>query len=52
MKTVSNSLISELLRLIPVVIKNLPEKQSTRLQNTVRLLNNILKRLRKISNND
>ena len=43
-------MVSELIRLIPVLIKQIPPGQSTRIDNAIRLINNIVKRLKFLEN--
>ena len=50
MRHLSNQMVSELIRLIPILIKSIPPGQSTRVQNAMRLINNIVKRLKVIEN--
>ena len=45
MKKIPNYLVNELIRLIPVLIENIPhEGRSTRVDNAIRLTNKIVKR--------
>ena len=47
MKKIPNYLVNELIRLIPVLIENIPhEGRSTRVDNAIRLTNKIVKRLK------
>ena len=49
MKKIPNHLVNELIRLIPVLIKNIPhEGRSTRVDNEIRLTNKIVKRLKSL----
>jgi hypothetical protein len=49
MKSVPDYIVKDLLRLLPVLIENVNlESKSTRVQNAVRLVKNIIKRLSKI----
>lgn len=48
MKQVSERLVSEVLRLVPYLIDQLPKPYTLRLENTVRQLNIILKKLKKL----
>lgn len=43
MKKIPNNLVSELIRLIPVLIENIPPGKSTRVDNAIRLTNKIVK---------
>ena len=48
MKQISNSIVSELIRLLPVLIDHVPPGQSLRVQNAIRLIRQILKKLDKL----
>lgn len=48
MKRISNSVVSELIRLVPVLIDNIPETRNTRLINAVRQTKLLLKKLEKL----
>lgn len=49
MKKIPNHLVNELIRLIPVLIENIPhEGRSTRVDNAMRLTNKIVKRLKSL----
>ena len=49
MKSVPDYIVKDLLRLLPVLIENVDlDGKSTRVQNAVRLVKNIIKRLYKI----
>ena len=49
MKSVPDYIVKDLLRLLPVLIENVDlDGKSTRAQNAVRLVKNIIKRLSKI----
>lgn len=48
MKKIPNNLVSELIRLIPVLIENIPPGKSTRVDNAIRLTNKIVKRLKSL----
>ena len=49
---IPNSVASELVRLIPLIIKSVPPNQSTRVVNAIRLLNKIVKQLNKIEKDE
>lgn len=50
MKTVPDYIVKDLLRLLPILIENIDlNGKSTRVQNAVRLVKNILKKLSKIN---
>ena len=48
MKRISNNVVSELIRLVPVLIENMPETRNTRLINAVRQTKLQLKKLEKL----
>ncbi len=48
MKLIANHLVDELIRLLPVIIKCVPPGQSTRVQNAIRIVRNILIKLNKL----
>lgn len=49
MKKIPNHLVNELIRLIPVLIENIPhEGRSTIVDNAIRLTNKIVKRLKSL----
>lgn len=48
MKQVSERLVSEVLRLVPYLIDQLSKPYSTRTENTIRQLNIILKKMKKL----
>lgn len=50
MRYLPNQMVSELIRLIPVLIKSIPPGQNTRVINAMRIINNIVKRLKVIEN--
>lgn len=52
MKRIPNNLVSELIRLIPVLIENIPPGKSTRVDNAIRLTNKIVKRLKTLKDED
>jgi hypothetical protein len=52
MKKIPNNLVSELIRLIPVLIENIPPGKSTRVDNAIRLTNKIVKRLKTLKDED
>jgi hypothetical protein len=41
-------MVNELIRLIPVLIENIPPGKSTRVDNAIRLTNKIVKRLKSL----
>ena len=43
-------MVSDLIRLIPILIKSIPPGNSTKVINAMRLLNNIVKRLKTLEN--
>jgi hypothetical protein len=45
MKLIANNLVSELIRLLPVIINSVPPDRSLRVANAIRITKNILKRL-------
>lgn len=46
MKRIPNQMVSELIRLVPVLIENIPPGKSTRVDNTVRLTKKIINKLK------
>lgn len=46
MKRIPNAVVSELIRLIPVLINAIPPGQSLRVQNAIRITNNLIKKLK------
>jgi hypothetical protein len=46
MKRIPNQMVSELIRLVPVLIENIPPGKSTRVDNAVRLTKKIINRLK------
>lgn len=48
MKIIANNLVSELIRLVPVIIKCVPPGQSTRVENAIRIVRNILFKLNQL----
>lgn len=46
MKKIPNQTVSELIRLVPVLIENIPPGRSTRVENTVRLVKRIINKLK------
>lgn len=48
MKRISNSVVSELIRLLPVLIANVQQGKSTRVDNAVRLTGLLLKKLKNL----
>jgi hypothetical protein len=48
MKLIANNLVSELIRLIPILIDCIPPDQSTRIQNAIRITRNIIKQLNEL----
>lgn len=46
MKKIPNHVVSELIRLLPVVIKAVPPGSGLRTDNAIRLLNKIIKKLK------
>lgn len=50
MKRIPNQVVSELIRLVPVLIENIPSGKSTRVDNAIRILKNILIKLKKLEN--
>lgn len=48
MKRISNSTVSELIRLVPVLIDNVPDSRSTRVVNAIRQTKLLLKKLDKL----
>ena len=45
MKRIPNSVVSELIRLVPILIANIPPGQSTRVDNAIRLTKKIINTL-------
>lgn len=45
MKLIANNMVSELIRLVPVIIDSVPPGQSLRVENAIRITKKILKRL-------
>nr|DAF49551.1 MAG TPA: hypothetical protein [Siphoviridae sp. ct4085] len=52
MKKIPNYMVNELIRLIPVIIENIPPGKSTRVDNAIRLINKIVKRLKTLKDED
>ncbi len=50
MKLIANKTVSELKRLLPVIIDSVPDGQSLRVQNAIRLTRIIIKKLNKLKN--
>lgn len=48
MKKIPNQMVSELIRLIPVLIANIPPGKSTRVDNAIRLVKIIINRLKNL----
>ena len=48
MKRIPNSVVSELIRLIPILIDNIPPGQSTRVDNAIRLTKKLIKKLKNL----
>jgi hypothetical protein len=48
MKRIPNQTVSELVRLLPVLIENIPSDSSTMVKNAIRLINNIINRLKRL----
>ena len=48
MKQIPNGMVSELIRLIPVLIDNIPPQQSPRVLNAMRITKNITNKLKKL----
>lgn len=46
MKRIPNQTVSELIRLVPVLIENIPPGKSTRVDNAVRLTKKIINKLK------
>lgn len=46
MKKIPNQLVAELIRLLPVLIENIPSGKSTRIDNTIRLIKLIINKLK------
>lgn len=46
MKRIPNSVVSELIRLVPILIANIPPGQSTRVDNAIRLTKKIINKLK------
>lgn len=46
MKRIPNAVVSELIRLIPVLIDSIPPGQNLRVQNAIRLTNKLIKKLK------
>lgn len=46
MKQIANNLVTELIRLVPIIIDSVPKKgQSLRVENAIRITKKVLKRL-------
>ena len=45
MKLIANNVVSELIRLVPVIIDSVPPGQSLRVENAIRITKKILKKL-------
>lgn len=50
MKKIPNAMVAELIRLVPVLIANIPDRKNTRVVNAIRLTKNIINRLKKLEN--
>lgn len=48
MKRIPNNVVSELIRLLPVLITNIPPNRSLRVENAIRLTNLLIKKLKKL----
>lgn len=48
MKRIPNSVVSELIRLMPILIDNIPPGQSTRVDNAIRLTKKLIKKLKNL----
>ena len=48
MKRISNAAVSELIRLIPILIEHIPPGQSLRVQNAIRLSKRLITKLKKL----
>jgi hypothetical protein len=46
MKMIPNQIVSELIRLLPVLIEHIPPGQSTRVDNAIRIIKKIINRLK------
>ncbi|MBQ7553304.1 MAG: hypothetical protein IJT46_02965 [Bacteroidaceae bacterium] len=45
MKLIANNVVSELIRLVPIIIDSVPPGQSLRVENAIRITKKILKKL-------
>lgn len=52
MKKIPNQLVTELIRLLPVLIENIPSGKSTRIDNTIRLVKLIINKLKTLKDED
>lgn len=48
MKRISNAAVSELIRLVPVLIEHIPPGQSLRVQNAIRLTKILINKLKSL----
>jgi len=46
MKRIPNAVVSELIRLVPVLIENIPPGQSLRVQNAIRITKKLITKLK------
>lgn len=52
MKKIPNQLVAELIRLLPVLIENIPSGKSTRIDNTIRLVKLIINKLKTLKDGE
>lgn len=48
MKLIANNTVAELIRLLPVIINSVPDGQSLRVKNAIRITRNNLKKLNQL----
>lgn len=52
MKRIPNAVVSELIRLLPVLIASIPPGQSLRVQNAIRITNKLIKKLKSLKEDE
>lgn len=48
MKIIPNYVVNELIRLVPILIENVPPGQNTRVDNAIRLTKKLIKKLKNL----
>ena len=52
MKRIPNNVVSELIRLLPVLIENIPPGRNTRVDNAIRLTKKIINKLKSLKDEE